>query len=143
MKDVNAADLFLKLFAAPAYKISGQITPAGSEVLTAEELEDCVTSTLRPKDQETFLTRNQVDCSYSISGVGRFRGNCYRQRGTVAMVFRRINTEVPTAEQLGLPDILKNLSMERRGLVLVTGATGSGTSTTLAAMIDWRRYDAQ
>ena len=101
-------------------------------------MEELAQSILRPEDLQKFRADSQVDFSYSIDGTGRFRGNCYRQRGTVAFVFRRINTEIPTAEQLGLPDVLKNLAMEKRGLVLVTGATGSGKSTTLAALVDWR-----
>jgi len=143
MEELGAADLFLKVPVPPTYKISGRATPSDHPPVTVEQMEALVSQVLRPRDQEKFAANSQVDFSYVIPNGGRFRGNCYRQRGTVAMVFRRINTEVPTAEQLGLPETLKNLVMERRGLVLVTGATGSGKSTTLAAMVDWRNENSQ
>jgi twitching motility protein PilU len=143
MADLGAADLFLKVPVAPTYKISGLAQPTDLPPVNPEEMEELARKVLRPRDLERFHTCNQVDCSYSVQGVGRFRGNVYRQRGTVAMVFRRINTSVPTADDLGLPETLKGLAMERRGLVLVTGATGSGKSTTLAAMIDWRNENSQ
>ena len=143
MAEVGASDLFLKTPVPPTYKISGRAIPADLPPLTPEDLALLASQALRPKDLETFRQRNQVDFSYAVPDVGRFRGNCYTQRGTVAMVFRRINTEVPTADQLGLPDVLKSLAMERRGLILVTGATGSGKSTTLAAMVDWRNANSQ
>jgi twitching motility protein PilU len=138
MVEMNASDLFLKVPVSPTYKVAGQTVPSDLPELSPGDMEALAAKVLRPKDQETFAQRNQVDFSYSLSGIGRFRGNCYRQRGTVAMVFRKINTDIPTAEELGLPDTLTNLSMEARGLVLVTGATGSGKSTTLAALVDWR-----
>ncbi|HEU4752862.1 MAG TPA: ATPase, T2SS/T4P/T4SS family, partial [Armatimonadota bacterium] len=143
MAELNAADLYLKSPAPPTYKISGQATPLDHPPIREDELEGLVSRMLRPRDQETFAKRNQVDFSYVLSDGSRFRGNCYRQRNAVAFVFRRINTGVPTADELGLPEILKDLAMERRGLVLVTGATGSGKSTTLAAMVDWRNENSQ
>jgi twitching motility protein PilU len=143
MNDLGASDLFLKVPSRPAYKVSGRAVPDDQPALSPEDTESLLEQCLRPRDKENFLKRNQVDFSYSIQGVGRYRGNAYRQRGTIALVFRRINTDIPTAEQLGLPQTLKNLVMERRGLVLVTGATGSGKSTTLAAMVDWRNENSQ
>jgi twitching motility protein PilU len=140
MAELNAADLFLKPPAPPTYKISGQATPLDHPELAEDDTEALVPRVLRPRDQEIFAKRNQVDFSYVLPDGSRYRGNGYRQRGTVAFVFRRINTSVPTADELGLPEVLKDISMERRGLVLVTGATGSGKSTTLAAMVD-RRND--
>ena len=138
MAEINASDLFLKPPSPPVYKISGQTVKCEAPSITTTEMEAAVEHVLRTRDKQTFTDHNQVDFSYSIHGTGRYRGNCYRQRGTVAMVFRRINPEVPTADQLALPGVLKSLALEKRGLVLVTGATGSGKSTTLAAMIDWR-----
>jgi twitching motility protein PilU len=143
MAELGAADLFLKVPSPPTYKISGQALRTDLPGISPDEMEALIAQVLRPRDREVFARDNQVDFSYSIGGVGRFRGNCYRQRGTTAMVFRRINTNVPTADDLGLPQTLKSLAMERRGLVLVTGATGSGKSTTLAAMIDWRNDNSQ
>lgn len=143
MFERNASDLFLKVPLPPTYKISGQTCQTDLPILTPQDMEMLASKMLRPRDQETLANHNQVDFSYSVSGIGRFRGNCYRQRGTIAFVFRRINTEVPTADGLGLPDTLTNLVMEPRGLVLVTGATGSGKSTTLAAMVDWRNCNSR
>jgi len=139
MEALNAADLFLKPPCKPTYKISGRATPMEEHPpLTPEDVEAILPVILRPKDQEKFRERNQVDCSYVLPDGSRFRNNTYRQRGTAAMVFRRINTKVPTTEDLHLPEILKEVSMQQNGLILITGATGSGKSTTLAALIDYR-----
>ncbi len=144
MEGLNASDLFLKPPIPPTYKIAGRALPVEAHPpVTPEEMEEAARQVLRPKDYQYFLDHNQVDFGYAIPDGGRFRGNCYRQRGTVAMVYRRINTVVPTADELGLPDVLKELVMQPRGLVLVTGATGSGKSTTLAAMVDHRNQNSQ
>jgi twitching motility protein PilU len=143
MHELNASDLYLKVPAPPSYKISGRVTQWSHPPLTPQGMEELAAQVLRPKDRKTFEERHQVDFSYVIHNVGRFRGNCYRQRGSVAMVFRKINTEVPTVEVLGLPEVLCHIVMERRGLVLVTGATGSGKSTTLAAMMDYRNQHSR
>jgi twitching motility protein PilU len=143
MAEMNAADLFLKVPAPPTYKISGRAEATHLPPVTAEQMEALAETILRPRDFERFKRENQVDFGHVLPDGSRFRGNCYRQRGTVAMVFRRINVQVPTAADLGLPPKLVELAMERRGLVLVTGATGSGKSTTLAAMVDWRNLNSQ
>lgn len=143
MADLNSSDLFLKSPAPPAYKVSGRVCYSELPPLSLQDMDELVLQALRPRDQEIFALKSQVDFSCVIPSGARFRGNCYRQRDTIAMVFRRINTEVPTADQLGLPDTLRHLAMEQRGLVLVTGATGSGKSTTLAAMVDWRNENSQ
>jgi twitching motility protein PilU len=143
MTALGASDLFLKVPLPPTYKVSRQTTAIEHPPCTPDVLEATAKRILRPRDYETLQERNQVDFSYGISGVGRYRGNCYRQRGTLAMVFRRISTDVPTAEGLGLPEILTKLVMESNGLVLVTGATGSGKSTTLAAMVDHRNANSR
>jgi len=106
-------------------------------------MEELLPTMLRPRDQETFRDRNQVDFSYVLPDESRFRCNAYRQRGLASMVIRRIDSEVPTAAGLKLPAILTELSMHQNGLVLVTGATGSGKSTTLAAMVDHRNANTQ
>lgn len=144
MEGLNASDLFLKPPLRPTYKIAGRALPVEAyPQTTPEQMEEFARQVLRPKDYQHYIDHLQVDFGYHIEGVGRFRGNCYRQRGMTAMVFRRINTIVPTAEELGLPDTLKDLVMQPRGLVLVTGATGSGKSTTLAAMVDHRNENTQ
>jgi len=144
MQELNAADLFLKPPLPPTYKISGRAIPLeGHPGITAEEMEALLPSALRPRDFEIFKNKSQVDSSYVIPDGRRFRQNTYRQRGTAAMVFRRINESVPTAEELKLPKVLTDIVMQQNGLILVTGATGSGKSTTLAAMIDHRNANSQ
>ena len=142
MEPMRASDLFLKVPLPPTYKVSGRAIRADAPAVTPDNTEALITRILRPREQGIFERTNQADFSYAIPGRGRFRGNAYRQRGTVAFCFRRINSGVPTADELGLPEVLKSLVMEKRGLVLVTGATGSGKSTTMAAMVDWRNENS-
>ena len=142
MVEYGASDLYLKAPSPPTLRISGRaraldlspITPPIAEKLAREAISD--------RDWEKLHSERQVDFSFGIKDVGRFRGNIYFQRGTLAAVYRHVKTELPTIEQLGLPDIAQTLAMEQRGLVLVTGATGSGKSTSLAAMIDYRNVNS-
>ena len=138
MADLGASDLYIKVPAPPTYKVSGKVERADLPPVTAEMAERLVEQTLSERDRRIFDEKLQVDCSYVVDGVGRFRCNAYRQRDTVGMVFRRINTEIPTLDDLAVPESVRELCMAKRGLVLLTGATGCGKSTTLAAMIDWR-----
>jgi twitching motility protein PilU len=139
MGPLQAADLFLKPPCPPTYKISGRTVPKmDHKPLSGDDLDALLPKILKPRDIEIYRTRNQADLSYVLDGGDRFRCNVYRSRGYTSMVFRRIDPKVPTADELGLPAVLKDISMAKNGLVLVTGATGSGKSTTLAAMIDWR-----
>lgn len=89
-------------------------------------------------ERKTFAQTHEMNLAYAIPGVGRYRCNLYYQRGSVAIVFRQVKLDIPLIEELNLPSILKDLTLEPRGLILVTGATGSGKSTTLAAMIGYR-----
>jgi twitching motility protein PilU len=138
MVERDASDLYLKVPNPPVYRVHGQSEPADLPALTPEDTHRLALQVMRPKDVDTFEQRCQADLSFVIDGVGQFRANIYTQRGTTALVFRKINSIVPAFEDLALPEVLKTLAMEKRGLVLVTGATGSGKSTTLAAMIDYR-----
>jgi twitching motility protein PilU len=138
MAQVGASDLYLKVASPPMARVSGQTEATQPAALTAEQLVELASQVLTPRDREILDRDRQVDLSYVVEGLGRFRGNVYHQRGTIGMVFRRIVSDIPNIDSLGLPPVLKNLSLERRGLILVTGATGSGKSTTLAAMIDFR-----
>src|SRR4029077_3459589 len=108
----------------------------GEEVVTNEMAAEMAGAIMRPDVPEPFGVRNEADFAYAIPGLGRFRTNVFRQRGSVAMVFRRVRTSAATFSELGLPDVVMRLANEHRGLVLVTGPTGSATTTTLAAMID-------
>lgn len=143
MVQMRASDLFLKVPLPPTYKVARQATMIDHPHVTAAEMDELAHQILRPREMARFEAASQVDFSYAIPGVGRFRGNFYRQRGTSAVVFRLINERVPTADELGLPNMLRTLAMEPRGMVLVTGATGSGKSTTLAAMVDWRNENSR
>src|SRR5688500_8913463 len=121
MAELGAADLFLKPPCPPTYKISIQTTPLDSHApVTSEEMDALVDVVLRPRDQEILRQKNQADISYVLPDESRFRCNTYRQRGIVSMVFRRISPPVPTSADLGLPEILKTISMGQTGLILVT-----------------------
>jgi twitching motility protein PilU len=138
MSDLGASDLYLKAASPPMARVSGKTEATCPAALTAEQVSLLADQILSPREQEMFARERQVDLSYLVEGLGRFRANVYLQRGSTGMVFRRIVTDIPDIDSLGLPQALKDLVLERRGLVLVTGATGSGKSTTLAAMIDYR-----
>jgi twitching motility protein PilT len=133
----GASDLHLKVGSYPMMRVSGTLVVATEERrLDRRDTEVFAEAVLAPELREKFQRSQEVDLAYSIPGLGRFRCNVFQQRGTVGLVLRIIPTRVKTIDELGLPPVLKRIAAEERGLVLVTGTTGSGKSTTLAAMID-------
>lgn len=133
----NASDLHIKVGSPPVLRIDGELTPLTSEKrVSPEDVLKVVYSVLTNEQKDTFKREKDIDFAYGVPGVGRFRCNVFVQRGSLGIVFRVIPIKIPTVEELHLPDILKKIAMETRGLILVTGTTGSGKTTTLAAMID-------
>ncbi len=132
----GASDLHLKVGSPPILRIHGKLVPQGAEKIMQEEAVRLAFSAMTPTQKEAFKKKNDLDFAYSVPGLGRFRCNAFVQRGAIGIVFRVIPMKIPTIEELTLPLVLKKLAEEERGLILVTGTTGSGKSTTLAAMID-------
>jgi len=133
----GASDLHLKAGSLPMLRLRGELMPApGDHRLDPDDMKAIVAAVLPSGLLDVFKTNHEVDLAYSVPGLGRFRCNAFQQRGTIGMVFRVIPMRVLTIEQLLLPPVLKTIAAEERGLVLVTGTTGCGKSTTLAAMID-------
>lgn len=138
LADRNGSDLHVKVGSPPRMRVNGDLLKLADETsVSPVDAEQMALSVMRPELAESFSRTNEADCAYSVPGLGRFRVNVFRQRGSVGMVLRRVLTEAPTFEQLGLPDVVARLASEQRGMVLVTGPTGSGKTTTLAAMIDF------
>src|SRR5512135_1896408 len=133
---MGASDVHLKVGSQPIVRVNGQLGPMPGNRLSQEETLKIAFSVMSPGQRETFKKKNDLDLAYSVPGLGRFRCNIFIQRGTIGLVFRVIPMRIPTIEELLLPEIIKKISLEPRGLILVTGTTGSGKSTTLAAMID-------
>lgn len=134
----GASDLHIKVGSPPIIRISGTLVHMeGEGRLSIEDTKNIASSILNEYHRKIFEDKKDVDVAYSIPGLGRFRCNCFSQRGTVGIVFRVIPMEIKTIDQLMMPPILKKIASEARGLILVTGATGSGKSTTLAAIIDY------
>lgn len=134
---LEASDLHIKVGSYPIVRIHGELNPLTSEKrITHEDATKLALSVMTPGQAEVFKKKNDIDLAYSVPGLGRFRCNIFMQRGTIGLVFRVIPLRIPTIEELNLPEIIKKIAMEQRGLILVTGTTGSGKSTTLAAMID-------
>jgi len=138
MAEAEASDLYVSVGAFPMLKISGEVYPIEKEQLTAENLENLKNEMLNGDQLASYHKEKELDYTLSLAGVGRFRVNFFRQRGTDSFVVRSIVSKVKSLSELDLPDILAELSLKDRGLVLVVGSTGSGKSTTLAAMIDHR-----
>jgi twitching motility protein PilT len=130
------SDLHLKVGSRPRIRVDGRLTTIDGPTITPELADTLLREVIRPDLFEEFQRRNEADFGYSLTGVGRFRVNAFRQRGTVGMVLRRVQEGALSMEALALPPVIARLAEEPRGLVLVTGPTGSGKTTTLAAMID-------
>src|SRR6185312_8952528 len=131
-------DLHLKVGSYPMMRLNGSLVVAAEDKrLDRPDTEAMAQAVFTADHLEKFKQSQEVDLAYSIDGLGRFRVNVFQQRGTVGMVLRVIPTRIKTIDELGLPPVLKRIASEERGLVLVTGTTGSGKSTTLAAIIDY------
>lgn len=138
MREQNASDLFFSAGAPVNMKVSGETRPIGGASLSAADIETMAYSVISDEQRKSFEKNMELNFAISLTRVGRFRVNLYRQRGALAMVVRYVKTDIPTIEELRLPKILNDLMLEKRGLILVVGSTGSGKSTTLASMIDYR-----
>ena len=132
----GASDIHISANLPPVFRIDGKLIRTNMEALTAENVETLVFPILNNEQRRKLEQEWALDLSYGIHGLGRFRVNVYKNNGTYAAAFRTINTQVPSFETLGLPPVVKKITERPRGLILVTGPTGSGKSTTLASMID-------
>jgi twitching motility protein PilU len=142
MLEMEASDLFLTAGAAPSVKVFGDLKPLTDKALNAASVQAIAESVMTPEQRQQFACDSEMNLALSDNQTGRFRVNIFRQRGQTAMVFRHIKTEIPDPDALGLPDILKTLVMEKRGLVLFVGGTGTGKSTSLAALIGYRNANS-
>lgn len=133
----HASDLYLKVARPPVIRIAGTLTATDLPKLSAEDVMNLVYSMMTQEQIKKFVENLDADFSYSLPGVARFRVNVFRQRGVIGCIIRAVPYDIPTVEQLGLPPVLKNLVAKTQGLILVTGPTGSGKSTTLAAMVGY------
>jgi len=136
MLSTKASDLHLRIGVKPTLRIDGILRPLTEELLTPQNMEEVMSQILSEEQKNRFLQKNELDLALSVSKMGRFRINFYRQRGTVGVAIRAVNTSIPSFEELNLPSVLRKLADNRRGMIILTGTTGSGKSTTLASMID-------
>jgi twitching motility protein PilT len=132
----HGSDLLLKVGRSPTIRVNGDLTPLGMQPLKPEDLKLLAEQIMTPRQVKEFSEKKEADFAIGVPGVGRFRTNIYQQRGTLAFAFRAIPYEVKTVKELMLPEVLEEIALRPRGLVLVTGVTGSGKSTCLAAMIN-------
>jgi twitching motility protein PilU len=138
----DGSDIYLSVGAPPAAKFQGRLTPLDNVILTAEDTKRIAYDLMTPAQQKDFELKPEMNLAISEANIGRFRVNIFRQRNTISMVIRNIKTDIPNADKLGLPAILKQVIMEKRGLILFVGGTGSGKSTSLAALIDYRNSNS-
>jgi twitching motility protein PilT len=134
----KASDLHIKVGVPPVLRIDGRLAPIENEKrLMQEDTLSMANSIMNPAQKARFNEKNELDMAYAVPGLGRFRVNVFKQRGSIGMVFRMVPAKILNFEELLLPPVLMKMAQEQRGLILVTGTTGSGKSTTLAAMIDY------
>src|ERR1043165_6794515 len=138
----KASDLFITAGIPPSIKVHGRIGPITQAPLTPQQSRDMVLNVMTPSQREEFEKTHECNFAISLAGVGRFRVSCFYQRNQVGMVLRRIETKTPTVEELTLPPIIKTLAMTKRGIIIFVGATGTGKSTSLAAMIGYRNQNS-
>lgn len=134
----NASDLYLTVARPPMFRVNGSLEEGAGEGLKPKDLEELVKTFVSDEQLKEFNSHNELNLAIALPNVSRFRVNVFRQRGSIGLVIRRITVEIPDLESLGVPQVLKDISLLKRGLILVVGGTGSGKSTSLAAMIDHR-----
>jgi len=134
----KASDLFITAGVPPSIKIHGKVMPVTQRALTPEKAREVVLSVMNEEQRREFARAHECNFAISAAGIGRYRVSAFQQRNHVGMVLRRIETTIPTIEELRLPNILKKISLTKRGLVIFVGATGTGKSTSLASMIGYR-----
>jgi len=138
----DGSDLYLTVDAPPAAKFQGTLKPLENSKLTRERIKEIAYSLMDADQQKAFEQVPELNLALSEPGIGRFRVNIFKQRNSFALVIRNIKVDIPNADKLGLPEVLKKTIMEKRGLILFVGGTGSGKSTSLAALIDYRNTHA-
>ncbi len=143
MVQEGASDGFITADAPPSIKVDGEICPISDTPLTEEETRALVLSTLRKDQQEDFQKHHECNYAMSSESLGRFRASAFVQRGKCGLIVRRIQSEIPTIDELGLPPVIKELAMTKRGLIIFVGATGTGKSTSLAAVVGYRNHNSR
>jgi twitching motility protein PilU len=142
MAHKKASDLFITAGVPPSMKLHGKLVPITQEPLTPTQSRDLVLNVMNPSQREEFEKTHECNFAIGLAGVGRFRVSCFYQRNQVGMVLRRIETKIPTIDELNLPAVIKTLAMTKRGLIIFVGATGTGKSTSLSAMIGYRNINS-
>jgi twitching motility protein PilT len=136
MIEMGGSDMHLTAGLPPYFRISGHLTPIDYDPLSSEEVQRLIFSMLNNTQRKNLEQNWELDCSYGVKGLARFRVNVYKDRGTWAACLRALSSKIPNFDKLGLPDVVREMAEKPRGLILVTGPTGSGKTTTLAAIID-------
>jgi twitching motility protein PilU len=143
MVEKNASDLFITAGVPASMKVHGRMMPLTKTPLAAEQCRDIVLGLMNQRQRKEFDEHKECNFAINATGIGRFRASAFYQRNVIGMVLRRIETKIPSVDELGLPDIVKDLAMSKRGLILFVGATGAGKSTSLAAMIGHRNFNSK
>ncbi|OHC90844.1 MAG: type IV pili twitching motility protein PilT, partial [Sideroxydans sp. RIFOXYD2_FULL_59_7] len=139
----KASDLFVTAGFPPAFKVDGKMTPVSNQILSPQHTQELARSIMNDRQAAEFEATHECNFAISPPGIGRFRVNVFMQQQRVGMVLRTITTKIPSFEELRLPDVLKEVTLTKRGLVILVGGTGSGKSSTLAAMIGYRNFNSQ
>ena len=142
MLSKKGSDLFITAEFPPAFKIDGKVTPVSNQAMTAQHTAELARAIMNDKQASEFEATKECNFAISPAGIGRFRVNAFVQQGRIGLVLRTITTKIPTVDELGIPSVLKDVVMTKRGLVIMVGATGSGKSTTLAALIGHRNENS-
>ena len=142
MTQKNGSDLFITANFPPAIKVDGKVTPVSNQILSAGHTAELARSIMNDRQAAEFESTKECNFAISPSGVGRFRVNALIQQGRVAVILRTINMAIPTFDELGLPSVLKDIAMTKRGLVIFVGGTGTGKTTSLAALVDYRNKNS-
>jgi len=138
----KASDMFITAGMPPSMKLHGKIAPITQSPLTPQQARELVLNVMTPSQREEFERTHECNFAIGVAGIGRFRVSCFYQRNQVGMVLRRIESKIPTVDELALPPIIKTLAMTKRGIIIFVGATGTGKSTSLAAMIGHRNQNS-